>query len=94
MKGFALRSKVERPGGHFTTRYLRCATPGASTARSCSSFRSGPTSAKSRLPPPSMIGAIWSSISSTSPAARYWSMEVGAAAEQDVLLAGCLLRLS
>src|SRR6266508_3650694 len=35
------------------TRYLRCVTPGASIARTCSSSSSGPSPSKSRAPPPS-----------------------------------------
>ncbi len=57
-----------------TTRYLRCATPGASMVRSSSSSTSGPTPAKRRAPPPRMIGVTCSSSSSTRPAARYWLM--------------------
>jgi hypothetical protein len=52
--------------------YLRCATPGASTARTCSSCTSAaPRLPKTRAPSPSNTGTTWSSSSSSSPAARY-----------------------
>src|SRR4051794_13024186 len=56
-----------------TTVYLRCVTPGASTARSCSSCTSASARlSKSRAPAPSNTGTTWSSSSSNSPAPRYW----------------------
>ena len=62
------------PSRYRTTRYFRWVTPGASTARTCSSERPGPTPSNSRAPPPSISGTMCSSSSSTSPAARYWLM--------------------
>jgi hypothetical protein len=57
---------------HFTIRYLRCVTPGASTARICSSCTGASArSPKMRAPSPSNSGTTWSSSSSSSPAARY-----------------------
>src|SRR5215207_4842206 len=57
---------------HVTTLYLRCVTPGASTARTCSSCTSAsPRLSKRRAPSPSNTGTTWSSSSSSSPAARY-----------------------
>src|SRR5438094_7105036 len=46
---------------HFTTRYLRCVTPGASTARTCSSCTSSafPRLSKRRAPSPSNTGTTW-----------------------------------
>jgi hypothetical protein len=35
---------------YLTTRYFRCATPGASTTRICSSTRSGPMPSNRRAP--------------------------------------------
>ena len=88
-------SRGDRPAAgrrltHFTTRYLRCATPGASIARTCSSSRSEPTSSNSRSPPPSRIGTTWSSSSSTRPAARYWWMALAPPPSETSLLAGRL----
>ena len=57
---------------HVTTLYSRWVTPGASTARTCSSCTSAsPTLSKRRAPSPSTTGTTWSSSSSSSPAARY-----------------------
>ena len=57
---------------HVITLYLRCVTPGASTARTCSSSISAPPRlSKRRAPSPSSTGTMWSSSSSRSPAARY-----------------------
>jgi NAD(P)-dependent dehydrogenase (short-subunit alcohol dehydrogenase family) len=56
---------------HVITLYLRCVTPGASTARTCSSSISAPPRfSKRRAPSPSSTGTMWSSSSSRSPAAR------------------------
>ncbi len=64
--------RVTRGQVHVTTRYLRCVTPGASTARTCSSCTSAsPRLSKKRAPSPSSTGTTWSSSSSSSPAARY-----------------------
>jgi pimeloyl-ACP methyl ester carboxylesterase len=57
---------------HVTTLYLRCVTPGASTARTCSSCISASARlSKRRAPSPSNTGTTCSSSSSSSPAARY-----------------------
>jgi hypothetical protein len=59
-----------RHPSYLPTRYLTCVTLGASIARTCSSFSSGPTPSKSRAPPPSTSGTMFNSSTSTSPAAR------------------------
>src|SRR5215210_2900989 len=55
---------------HDRNAYLMWVTPGASTDSTCSSFAS-PTFSNSRAPPPSRIGTIETTISSSRPAARY-----------------------
>src|SRR3954447_13006318 len=57
---------------HLTSLYLTWVTPGASTARTCSSCTSAsPRLSRRRAPSPSTTGTTWSSSSSSSPAARY-----------------------
>lgn len=57
---------------HFTTRYLRWVTSGASTTRTGSRLTSAPAMlSKSRVPSPSTTGTTLSCSSSTRPAARY-----------------------
>jgi hypothetical protein len=54
------------------TLYLTCVTPGASTARICSSSISALARfSNRRAPSPSSTGTMWSSSSSRSPSARY-----------------------
>src|SRR5215218_4872440 len=70
----AVDQRKGRHPSYLPTRYLTCVTLGASIARTCSSFSSGPTPSKSRAPPPSTSGTMFDSSTSTSPAARYWLM--------------------
>src|SRR5207253_1949001 len=71
----SLAALDSRPPGdplHFTLLYFRWVTPGASTARTCSSCSSASRRlSKRRAPSPSTTGTTWSSSSSSSPAARY-----------------------
>src|SRR5260370_19403136 len=61
---------TERP--YLTTQYFRCVTPGASTARTCSSLTAEPSRlANRRAPSPGIRGTTWISTSSIKPAARY-----------------------
>ena len=67
-----LRSGWGHDGAPGKIRYLRWVTPGASTARTCSSRTSAsPRLSRRREPPPSNTGTTCSSSSSSSPAARY-----------------------
>ena len=63
---------VDHDGAPGKIRYLRWVTPGASTARTCSSRTSAsPRLSRGREPPPSNTGTTCSSSSSSRPAARY-----------------------
>ena len=67
----ARRAPGSRPSSR-RARYLRWATPGASTTCTCSRPSPGGRARRTaRVPPPSRIGTTWSCISSTRPAARY-----------------------
>src|SRR5256885_15024345 len=90
----SLAALDSRPLGdplHFTLLYLRWVTPGASTARTCSSCTSGSRRlSKMREPSPSTTGTTWSSSSSSSPAARYCCTTWAAAPKDDVFAVGSL----
>src|SRR5713226_1634556 len=73
-----MRGQVGRGPGHVTTVYLRCVTPGASTARTCSSCTfAAPALSKRRAPSPSSTATTWSSSSFNSP----WADRFGGASQ-------------